>query len=365
MRWSASAAKHAGTREEIQMRAVIRRGNSLVVGDMAVPVPKEGQVLVKTLCCGICGSDLHALEQPAFGGGGDGGVVFGHEFCAEVVENGPGTEGRFKPGTHVCSIPVLPIPGGMESVGYSPNVPGGFAENMLLGERLLLPVKNGLKPESAALTEPLAVGEHAVAKADPSEDHAFMVIGCGPVGLAVIDCLKARGLGPVVAVDYSPQRRALAEKLGADKIIDPAQESPHASWESMGVGGPDMSGLLGGGGSGKKSKKPVIFECVGIPGLLQSLAEAAPRGTRIVVAGVCMEMDKIHPLLFVTKEIELRFILGYSFQEFSHSLDRLCDGKTGYNDIVTQIVGLDQTPEAFTKLQTDKTQVKILVSPNA
>ncbi len=341
------------------MRAVIRRGNKLVLEEMATPTPGPGQVLVRTLACGICGSDLHALEQP-LGEGVAGEVVYGHEFCCEILENGPGAA-RFKPGQRVCSMPILPSATGLDTVGYSPTAVGGFAENMLLADMLLLPVPNGLASETAALTEPLAVGEHAVARADPHPGQAYLVIGCGPVGLAVIDSLKARGLGPIYAADYSPQRRALAEKIGADKVIDPAKESPHASWAEMGVQPPALSGIfqLGGGAS----KQPVIFECVGAPGVLQAIAAEAPRHSRIVVAGVCMQMDQIHPLTLISKEIEMRFVLAYTPDEFAASLHRLAEGETNFPAIVTQRVGLGETPDAFVRLQTDKSQVKILVTP--
>ena len=189
-----------------------------------------------------------------------------------------------------------------------------------------------------------------------------MVVGCGPVGLAVIASLKARGLGPVIAADFSAERRAAAELMGADRMIDPAAASPHASWSEFGVPASPAEGLIAAA-QGLSVKRPLIFECVGAPGVLQSLALAAPRGTRIVVAGVCMQTDQIEPLVFITKEIELRFVLGYAPEEFIASLSNLAEGRTRYTDIITGIVSLDQTPAAFTTLQTDKSQIKIMVRP--
>ncbi len=356
------------------MRAVIRRAGALVVDEMAAPHPEAGQVLVKTLVCGICGSDLHALDHydhmidltARVGGfsqmkkGED--TVFGHEFCCEVLENGPATAGRFKAGDRVVSIPGLIGADGFETLGYSSRVPGGFAQSMILTEALMHEVPNGLASEQAALTEPLSVGEHAVAKAAPEADHAFMVVGCGPVGLAVIASLKARGLGPVTASDYSPERRAAAELMGADRVVDPALVSPHASWAEMGVPGTRAEAFLAAA-QGQSVKRPVIFECVGAPGVVQALALAAPAGTRIVVAGVCMETDHLEPLVFITKEIELRYVLGYSAEEFATSLRNLAEGATRYGEIISSVVPLEETPAAFTRLQTDKSQIKILVAP--
>ena len=352
------------------MRAVIRRDGRLVVDEMALPAPGPGQVVCRTLVCGICGSDLHALDHydhmidlseklgalSQMRKGAD--TVFGHEFCCEVLETG----GGFKAGQHVVSVPGLMGAGGFEPIGYSSRIPGGFAEQLLLSEMLMLPVPNGLAPEHAALTEPLAVGEHAVAMATPGPDDVFLVIGCGPVGLAAIASLKARGLGPVIGADFSPERRAAAEIMGADRVVDPAEVSPHASWADFKVPSTRAEAMMARM-SGQTVKRPVIFECVGTPGMLQSLAEAAPAGSRIVVAGVCMETDRLEPLAFIVKEIELRFVYGYAREEFAQSLENLAEGRTRYPEVITGVVGLDQTPDAFVRLQTDKSQIKILVAP--
>jgi threonine dehydrogenase-like Zn-dependent dehydrogenase len=229
-------------REDSVMRAAIFRDGEIVVDRMPEPKPAAGQVLVKSLACGICGSDLHARKHARrmvelakhFPGRKPmdltRDVVFGHEFCCEVLDYGPETTRKFKPGARVCSIPALLTAEGPKSIGYSNDNPGAYAEQMLLSEALLLEVPNGLAAEHAALTEPLAVGVHAVAKANISGGEVPLVIGCGPVGLAVIAALKIRGLHPIVAADYSPARRALAERLGADIVVDPARTQPFATW---------------------------------------------------------------------------------------------------------------------------------------
>jgi len=358
------------------VRAAIRRNGKLIVDEMAAPTPGAGQVLCKTLACGICGSDLHALdhydhmidtvEQMGAVSGMMKGrdTVFGHEFCCEIIDYGPGTERRFKPGARVVSMPALVTPSGIQGVGLSSLTPGGFAQNLLLTEALLHEVPNGLSSEHAALTEPLAVGEHAVAKSGAERDHVCMVIGCGPVGLAVISVLKARGLGPVIATDFSAERRAAAELIGADRVVDPAVVSPHASWADFGVSGIRAEGLYEIATS-EGDRRPLIFECVGAPGVLRSIAVAAPPGARIVVAGVCMERDHIDPLVMISKEIELRYVLAYTPEEFAVSLRNLAEGVTRYDRVITGVVGLDETPGAFVRLQTDKSQIKILVKPNS
>jgi threonine dehydrogenase-like Zn-dependent dehydrogenase len=356
------------------VRAVVRRNKQLVCDEIAELTPGPGQVLVRTLACGICGSDLHALHHMEHmvelsrraGSGLDfdptADTVFGHEFCAEVLDYGPGTERRLKPGTRVVSIPATLTATGIELLGYSNRLPGGFAERMLLSEALLLETPNGLPTEAAALTEPFAVGAHAVALARLDADSASLVVGCGPVGLAVIAALKAAGHGPVIAADFSPRRRAAAERLGADIVVDPGQESPHDRWETLGVpktrAAQNMIRLMGG-----RFGRPVVFECVGAPGILQGLIEAAPAGAQIVVAGVCMESDRIEPSIAITKEIELTFIFGYTPEEFAATLRQLAEGVIDVSGLVTGTVSLDGVAGAFRDLADPEAHVKILVRP--
>ena len=134
------------------MRAAIFRNGEIVVDTMPEPKPAAGQVLVKTLACGICGSDLHArkhahrmVEMARHFPGRKPmdlarDVVFGHEFCCEVLDYGPGTARKLKAGTRVCSLPALLTPEGPKGIGYSNDFIGGYAERMLLSEPLLLEV---------------------------------------------------------------------------------------------------------------------------------------------------------------------------------------------------------------------------------
>lgn len=109
--------------------------------------------------------------------------------------------------------------------------------------------------------------------------------------------------------------------------------------------------------------RPVVFECVGAPGVLQALIEAAPAGAQVVVAGVCMETDRIEPSMAITKEIELTFVFGYSPEEFALTLRHLAEGIIDVSHLVTGTVGLDGVADAFTALGDPEAHVKILVTP--
>ena len=337
------------------MKAAIFRGGDIVVDSLPDPVPARGQVLVRTLACGICGSDLHAAKHAhrmvAVTRRIPGrvpmdlsrDVVFGHEFCCEVVDYGPDTERRFKPGARVCSVPLMMEADGPKGMGYSNTYVGGYAERMLLSAPLMLEVPNGLPTEHAALTEPLAVGVHAVEKAALKDGDAPLVVGCGPVGLAVIAALRLKGIRPIVAADFSPKRRELAVKMGADIVVDPSAEPPYARLEP--------------------AKRAVIFECVGVPGILQQMFERVPRDARLVVVGVCMEPDTIEPMFGIVKELNLQFVLGYTPDEFARSLTLLADGKVDGEALITGKVGLEGVKGAFAELANPERHTKILVEP--
>jgi threonine dehydrogenase-like Zn-dependent dehydrogenase len=346
------------------MRAAVMRNKKIVADTVPDPVPGPGQVLVRTLACGICGSDLHALQHAdrmveltkESGAGIAGGtimdpsrdVVMGHEFCAEILDFGPSTLRHLKPGQRVCSVPLAFDARGMAAVGYSNDYPGGYGERMVLSEPLLVPVPDGVPTEHAALTEPMAVGVHAVAKGKPEKQDAALVVGCGPVGLAVIAALRLRGIGPIVAADFSPRRRALAEHLGADVVVDPAKERTVDAWTKAAGG-----------------KQPLFFECVGVPGMIGELMRDAPRGARIVVAGVCMELDRFQPMHGINKELSLQFVLGYTPDEFAGALRDLGEGRIPADRLVTGRTGIDGVAAAFETLRDPEAHAKILVEPGS
>lgn len=358
------------------MRATLLRGDELVVDEVPDPKPGRGQVLVKTLACGICGTDLHmlqtarALSQAGAEGdaraalAGPGEIVMGHEFCAEIIDFGPGSEKRLAVGTQVCSMPIAHTENGVVMLGFSAEYPGGFGEFMVLSEDLLLAVPNGLSAQHAALAEPMAVGAHAVAKANLGKDDIPVVIGCGPVGLAVIASLRIRGAAPILAADFSSTRREMALALGADIVIDPANESPYQKWEELAEPEPShLANPVVAIMSGIGPRPAVLFECVGVPGVIQQLVDGAPRGARIVVVGVCMEPDRIHPFTAINKELSLQFALGYGPGEFAATLGHIAEGRIEVEPLVTAQVGLDEVAGAFETLATPQHHAKILVEP--
>jgi threonine dehydrogenase-like Zn-dependent dehydrogenase len=284
--------------------------------------------------------------QPALHVDLDRDIHLGHEFAAEVLATGPDTEAPVPEGTLVTSVPVLLTGASRESIVYSNSTYGGYGERMLLSAALLLPVPNGLPAHLAALTEPMAVGLHAVNRSAIQPGDGALVLGCGPVGLAVIAALKLAGIAPLIATDYSPARRALATAMGADEVADPRQEEGWAAWART------------GGDRGL-----VVFEAIGVPGILNEILRATPRNARVVVVGVCMETDTVDPYFGVVKELSIQFVFGYDVAEFARSLRAVAEGEIDVAPLVTARIPLDQVPWAFEALTDPEQHCKIIIEP--
>ena len=112
-------------------------------------------------------------------------------------------------------------------------------------------------------------------------------------------------------------------------------------------------------------KRPVVFECVGVPGVLQQLIEGAPLMSRIVVVGVCMQMDSIEPALAIQKEVDLRFVLGHTPLDFHDTLQLIAEGKVDCQPLLTGVVGLHGVANAFEALADPEQHAKILIDPKS
>lgn len=350
------------------MRAAVMQDWQLQVGDVDDPVPQAGQVLTRVLACGICGSDLHMLRYGAelrelmvdvdaadpdapvdpmrpqmFEAGGP--CVMGHEFCNEIVELGPGID-RLSVGDRVVSLPAAFDATGVHAVGYSNHYPGGYGELMVLNQDLAITVDSGVPSRIAALTEPMAVGMHAVNRSGIVTGDAAIVLGLGPVGLACVAELKRRGIGPVIGADYSPKRRELAEHFGCDEVVDPARDTAIAAWRRV-----------------DGAKPLVVFEAVGMPGMIDEAMRIAPRDSRILVVGVCMPQDHLLPMVGIGRELSIQFVLGYTPEEFADTHRVITDGAWDLEPLITGSVGIDQVPAAFEWLDRPDEHAKILVEP--
>jgi threonine dehydrogenase-like Zn-dependent dehydrogenase len=190
----------------------------------------------------------------------------------------------------------------------------------------------------------------------------------------------------VVASDFSPARRALASACGADVVVDPGEASPFSAEDRDGhlddipsalelaVSTREKLGRLPVGWwhvwrlaekLGAGPKHPVIFECVGVPGVIESIIDGAPLFSRVVVVGVCVGPDRFQPAMAINKEIDLRFVVAYTPLEFRDTLHMLAEGEVDPRRLITGEVGLEGVEAAFDALGDPETHAKILVDPRS
>ena len=378
------------------MKAVVCQNAELSVQEVPEQIPKKGQALLKVLRCGICGCDLHmrhhcddmrdVLEQDGYANfpSSEQSLVFGHEFCGEILDYGAGSEKKYAIGTRVCVVPLLQQGADVDLLGMSARAPGAYAERILVQESMMLPIPDGVSDSMAALADPMAQALHAVRRSDIKSDDVAIVLGCGPIGLAMICMLKALGVETVVASDFSATRRQLAVRCGADEVVDLEDDVPYADWakygftdslsaqlqEAVAAPGrfeqPPMHWWQNGRtteGHDRPARMPVIFECVGQAGALQTIAEGAPMLARVVVTGICRQPDELEPIMASNKELDIRLSKGYLPSEYRDALHLLAEGRLRCEPLVTGVVGLEGVDGAFEALRQREQHGKILIDP--
>ena len=313
------------------------------------PAPGEGQVVVKVGRCGICGSDLHMTEDAAYGC--RHGDVLGHEFAGEVVALGKGT-GGLKTGDLVSVVPL-------KSCGHCEHCRkgevqwcaefglqgGGYAEFALTRPNQCVKLPADLSLADGAIIEPLAVALHGVNLSGLQKGDKVLVLGAGPIGLATAFWARRMGAAKVAIQDIAEFQRSRALEMGANVfVVDP--EDPVGSAERA----------LGG-------KADIVFECVGVPGLIaQGVEQVRPRGT-ILLLGLCTKPDTFNSFAMLSKEVRLITSAFFTVPEYRASLDALAEGAIEPRLLVTDTISLAETPDMFESLKHRTRQCKVLIAP--
>jgi (R,R)-butanediol dehydrogenase/meso-butanediol dehydrogenase/diacetyl reductase len=312
------------------------------------PTPDPGQVVVKVGRCGICGSDLHMTEDAAYGC--QHGDVLGHEFAGEVVGLGREVEG-LRTGDLVSVIPLMScgrcehcLRGEVQWCDRFGLQGGGYAEFALTRPNQCIKLPADLSLADGAIIEPLAIALHGVNLSGIEAGDKALVLGAGPIGLAV--AFWAKRLGATVAVqDIAEFQQQRALGMGADVfVVDP--EDPVGSAERA----------LGG-------KADVVFECVGLPGLIdQAVRQVKNRGT-VLLLGLCTRPDPINSFAMLTKEVRLVTSAFFTVPEYRAALEALAQGAIEPRLLVTDTVSLAETPQVFESLKHRTSQCKVLIAP--
>ena len=313
------------------------------------PVPEAGEVVVQVGRCGICGSDLHMTEDATYGC--RRGDVLGHEFAGEVVAIGSGVE-QLRRGHLVSVIPLRSCgqcehcrKGEVQWCAQFALQGGGYAEYAVTRPNQCVKLPLDVSLADGAIVEPLAVALHGLNLAGMKAGDRVLVLGAGPIGLAVAFWARHYGAGRVAVQDIAGFQRDRAMGMGADVfVVDPGDP----------VGSAERA--LGG-------KADIVFECVGIPGLIaQAVEQLRPRGT-ILLLGLCTQPDTFNSFAMLSKEIRLVTSAFFTRQEYETALDALNMGAAEARLLVTDTITLADTPAVFESLKQRSGQCKVLIAP--
>ncbi|MGR4069745.1 2,3-butanediol dehydrogenase [Billgrantia sp. C5P2] len=352
--------------KHIMQAAVWYRARDLRVETVTTPrIEEPHQVKVKVAACGICGSDLHEysagpifipVDEPHPLSQQCAPIIMGHEFAGEVVEVGERVT-RVKPGDRVAIEPILsPHRDGsylMERYNLTPLLGfhglsgggGGFSEYTVVGEHMVHRMPEALSYEQGALVEPAAVGLHAVRQSSLKAGDSAVVFGAGPIGLMVIESLKAAGAAEIYAVELSEVRRQKATDLGATALA-PQQGDVVARIHDLTRGGVDFA-----------------FEVTGIPAVLNQAINSTHAGGETVVVSIWETEAAFQPNDLVIKERTMKGIIAYR-HVYPAVMALMEQGYYRAEDLITARIPLaDVVEKGFETLLNDKSHVKIIVEP--
>lgn len=318
------------------------------------PVPGPGDLVIKVGRCGICGSDLHMAQDPAYGC--RPGDILGHEFAGEVVEMGRGAAGPGAGGVKVGDlVSVIPLKscgecghcrrGAVQWCAGFGLQGGGYGEYALARPNQCIPLPADLSLADGAIIEPLAVALHGINLSGLKTGDTVLVLGAGPIGLAIAFWASRLGAARVAVQDITPFQEQRALEMGADAfVVDPAD--PVASAERA----------LGG-------KADIVFECVGLPGLIaQAVDQVRAQGT-IVLLGLCTQPDTFNSFAMLSKEVRLVTSAFFTVPEYIGALNALERGAIAPRALISDTISLAQTPQVFEQLKARSSQCKVLIAP--
>jgi (R,R)-butanediol dehydrogenase/meso-butanediol dehydrogenase/diacetyl reductase len=345
------------------MKAVALRGvGNMELVDVAEPEPGPGELKLRVRFCGVCGSDLHEYQSAVITlMTNRRSPIMGHEFSGEVVAVGEGVEG-FAVGDLTTVNPQEPCgeciycKSGRSNLcvselllGLGYHSQGAFAEFVSARASHAVKLRPSAPADRMALTEPLAVAVHALNQGRLQPGETVFVAGAGPIGALTIAAARHFGAGRVIVSEPAAKRRALAQSLGADEVIDPSQ-APAA---------PRVLELTDGLGV------DLSVECVGVTAPLNDCAVATRRDGRIVVAGVFEQPTPI--LLMRTMVYEHHIIGAFAYRgEFPQAAQLIASGEIDVSPLISRTVSLAELPAIFAELAADRDRYhKVLMSPEA
>jgi L-iditol 2-dehydrogenase len=306
-------------------------------------VPGPGEVLVRTVVAGVCGSDTHALHgrHPFI----TLPYAAGHEVSGVVVAGPPPA------GARVTVVPYLPCWMCKQCRSGRPNVcenlrffgcahdQGGMAEYFTIDQRRLHTIPDELDWRTAALIEPLATPVHAIRLAGGVRDRAVAILGAGTIGLLLMRVAQAHGARRVVMTARSEANRARAEAFGADAAVAPSAERVRAA--------------LG-------ESADVVFDCVAGQSTITEAIAAANKAGTVIVVGV-PAADVVVPLPTIQdSQLRIQGTATYLPEDYADAIELLRAGTVNAGDFVTAVRPLAEAAAAFADADTGR-HIKVLL----
>jgi threonine dehydrogenase-like Zn-dependent dehydrogenase len=333
------------------VRAVECRGTEAVVTEVPDPTPAPDEVVVEVDACGLCGSDVHTLQN----GHAADGQILGHEFSGRIAGVGRDVTG-WREGQPVAASPLgscgkcrICARGLAFRCEAAPNIgitrQGAYAQYVAVPARQLAALPPELPVEIGSHAEPFSVALQAVKLAQVGPGDPVLVYGVGPIGLYAIMGLRLAGAGPIVAAGRSAGRRAAAAAVGAEVVLD-TREKPVAQYVAE-------TGV----------KFAAVLECSAAPGAFaEAMAVTEPGGTVVEVALTPEEVPV--PLFGMLSEgLHLVGSCAFSDETYRTAVDHLANGQAPVEKLVSERVSLDDTPDALIRLRTPGTLVRIIARP--
>ncbi|NJP67847.1 zinc-dependent alcohol dehydrogenase [Streptomyces spiramenti] len=334
-------------------RVLVRAHDDITLEEVPAPRPAEGELLIRSVLVGICGSDTHAarghhpfIELP---------YRPGHEVVGEVVEVGPGVTGHV-PGGRVVVEPGL-VCGACpqcrsgrynictELAVFGCQTPGGMADLFTIAAGRVHPVPDALTDLQAALVEPLATPVHAVAKAGDLTGRTVLVLGAGPIGLLLVIAARLAGARRVVVTDLLAAKRDRARRLGADAVL-PADGEDLPARVADALGGP----------------ADVVFDCVARASSIGQAVDSVAKGGHVVVVGVgAPGPTPVRLDLVQDRELRIEGTLMYTADDYRRAMEIIGSGAVDAAEIVTATFPLAEAAAAFAAAS-DPAHVKVLVT---
>ena len=317
--------------------AVYRQNKGLVIEDVPMPEIGPGEVLVRIANAGFCGSDHSMLESKSL----SDGTILGHEVSGTVVDLGRDVDSHFMD----MRVAIRPTFCGecrdcrmgkpyfcqnnRRSIGIG-DLPGGFAEYIKVLPGMLIPIPEGVDSRNAALAEAFAAAFHGIV-CSGEKKGSTLVLGGGPIGLALVRLLKLEGFRPVALSEPIQEKRDLALDFGADMVINPLEDNLNAFVfeNTSGIG------------------FETVFECSGVTDNVQAALDVCARGGVVCIVSVMMKPATFLPVTLNFKEIRLTASYSNTHAENKACLDWMAKGELDGRALITDLITLDELPRVY------------------